>query len=74
MYSILFFLDYCIFVIECKCRIRGCSDFCAKRSVFLEGFKVTLLVVCVVICFGCIVETQKFMGTGCSSWIKSEPV
>ena len=52
MYSILFFLDYCTSVLGVSAELEGVLifvDCCAKRSVFLEGFKVTLLVVYVVI-------------------------
>jgi len=47
----------------------------AKGSVFLEGFKVTTLVcdVCNLVLIAYWI-TQWFLGTGCSSWSKSEPV
>jgi len=47
----------------------------AKGSMFFEGFKVTTLVcgVCNLVLIA-LWNTQWFLGTGCSSWCKSEPV
>jgi len=83
VYSIPLFLDYCIFVFmlpRSVCVFLRCSrstllGWFAKGNVFLEGFKVTTLVssVCNMVLIAWWI-TQWFLGSGCSSWCKSEPV
>jgi len=59
-------------------RIRGCSEFCSgvcQRKCVARGVQDHFFGV--VVCnldFDCIANTQGFLGIGCSSWDKSEPV
>jgi len=52
-----------------------CDCVCQRKCVFLRGSISLLWWLCVCnMVFDYLVDTQKFLGTECSSWYKSEPV
>ena len=70
----------CISVRTCVHRVRGCSGLwcdcvCQRKCAFLRGSRSLLCWLCVCnLVFDYLVDTQRFMGIGCSSWYKREPV
>ena len=70
----------CNFVRTGVHRVRGCSDpwyDCGvpKEVCVLKGIKSLIWWLCVCnLVFYYLVDTQRFLGTGCSFWCKSEPV
>ena len=55
--------------------ICGVFVVCQRKCVFLRGLRSLLWWLCVCnLVFDYLVDIQRFMGTGCSSWYKSEAV